>query len=157
MPSHARYFARPAHSCFNYRFNSIEVLVITPYPWFVSSRNTNHYYIQQVKVVFALGRMAAFAIKPGGLILFALPKKYAKTLGKIMLPPSCHRTPAILPGLRAYGFIHRFNTIEVLVIIPWFVSSYSIKKGTDVPLFLDDQHWLINLSNHWRLTCARTR
>jgi hypothetical protein len=76
-----------------------------------------------------------FSPQAGRLILFALPKKYAKTLGKIMLPPSCHRTPAILPGLRAYGFIHRFNTIEVLVFIPWLVSSYSIKKGTDVPFF----------------------
>ncbi len=50
----------------------------------------------KIKIRLAL----SFALKPGGLILFASPKKYAKTPGKIMLLPSCHRTPAILPSLR---------------------------------------------------------
>jgi hypothetical protein len=45
------------------------------------------------------------------LMLFALPKKYAKTLGKIMLLPSCHHTPAILPGQRSYGFKRRCQAI----------------------------------------------
>ncbi len=81
MPSHPRYFAWPAHLSFKLRF-------------------INTYKVYCVHHLVQFNPMLALCPQAGRLILFALPKKYAKTLGKIMLLPSCHRTPAILPGLR---------------------------------------------------------